>query len=243
TAKTPLLLVRKETAPVGAASTPATLLLGENFLRVDARTELVDGERRDRFVTGEFLSDVPYACQVVVTNPTSSPRTVELLLQIPAGALPLQKGFWTRGQSVALGPYSTQALEYAFYFPKSGDFAHYPAHASEKERLAGAAAPRTLHVVDVPTQVDTNAWEHVARHGTSAQVLAYLDGANVQALDLSLVAWRLREREFFASLIERLRARHCYDDKLWSYGLFHGDERTAREYLEHQDSRAVRSSP
>ena len=235
-ATTPLLLVRKETAPVGPAAEPATLLLGENFLPLDARTELVDGETRDRFVTGEFLVDVPYACQVVVTNPTSSPRTVELLLQIPTGAVPLAKGFWTRGQSVALGPYSTRALEYAFYFPASGDFAHYPAHASDKERLAGAAAPRTLHVVDAPTQVDTNAWEHVARHGTSAQVLAHLDGANLQALDLGRIAWRLRAREFFAPLVERLRARHRYDARVWSYGLYHGDERVAREYLEHQDA-------
>jgi len=236
TAKTPLLLVRKETAPVraGGASTP--LLLGENFLRLDARTELVDGETRDRFVTGEFLSDVPYACQVVVTNPTSAPRAVELLLQIPAGALPVQKGFWTRGQSLALGPYSTQALEYAFYFPRSGDYAHYPVHAAEKETLAGAAAPRTLHVVDRPTQVDASSWAHLARHGTPAEVFAHLDGANLQQLDLSLVAWRLREREFFTPLVERLRTRHRYDDKSWSYGLYHGDERTAREYLEHQDA-------
>jgi len=231
---TGLLLVRRETAPVGAAAAPSPLLLGENFLRLDERSEIVDGEKRDRFVNGEFQSDVAYACQVVVTNPTSSPRAVELLLQIPAGSVPVLKGFWTRGRSVELEPYSTRAIEYAFYFPASGDFAHYPVHASEKQALAGAGMPRTLHVVDTPAQLDTNSWEHVARSGSSAEVLAYVDAANLLRLDFRRIAWRLREREFFDALTAHLRTRHFYDDKTWSYGLFHGDQRVAREYLEQQ---------
>jgi hypothetical protein len=236
TAATPLLLVRKETAPVAAAGAAAALLVGENFLRLDARTEVVDGEPRDRFVTDEFLSDVAYACQVVVSNPTSGPRAVELLLQIPAGSVPVQKGFWTGGQSVELGPYATKVLEYAFYFPASGDFAHYPVHAAEKGALAGAAAARTLHVVERPTRVDTSSWEHVAASGSASEVLAHLAAANVQALDLGRIAWRLRDPEFFAAVVEHLRARHVYDARTWSYGLFHGDLRTTREYLEHRDA-------
>ena len=176
----------------------------------------------------------------MVTNPTSSPRAVELLLQIPAGAVPIQKGFWTRGTSVELNPYSTRALEYAFYFPKSGDFAHYPVHASEKEKLAGSAVSRTLHVVDTLTKVDTTTWEHVARRGSTAEVFAHLDSANVQRLDLGRIAWRLSNREFFAGLIARLRARHIFDDKAWSYGIFHGDQRVVREYLERHDEFVAR---
>ncbi len=230
---TPLLRVRQERAPVSAAAEPSPLLLGENFLRLDERTLLEEGQARDKFVTDEFLSDVPYACQVLVTNPTSSARAVELLLQIPAGALPVQKGFWTRGHTVELGPYSTQAIEYAFYFPAAGDFAHYPVHAAEQARLAGTAEPRTLHVVDRPTRVDTGSWEHVSQHGTSAEVLAHLDRANLQRLDLARLAWRLRERAFFEVLKARLRARYVYSDLVWSYGLFHEDAATTREYLEH----------
>ena len=65
------------------------------------------------------------------------------LLQVPAGAIPVQRGFWTKGVAVELAPYATQQIEYAFYFPASGSFAHYPAHAAEKGKLAAHAQPRS----------------------------------------------------------------------------------------------------
>ncbi|HEU4419113.1 MAG TPA: hypothetical protein VFT55_09255, partial [Planctomycetota bacterium] len=232
-AATPLLLVRKEVAKTEKAPDQAPLLLGENFFRLDDRYRFENGERRDAFVTDEFLADVAYGCQVVVTNPTSTKRTTEVLLQVPAGAIPVQKGFWTRGVAVELQPYATATIEYAFYFPASGDFAHYPAHAAEKGKLAANAEPRTLHVVATASKVDTTSWEHVSQQGTPAEVLAHIDGANVQRLDLAKVAWRMRDREFFGSLLPRLRARHVYDHTLWSYGIMHRDAEASREYLRH----------
>lgn len=232
-AATPLLLVRKEIEPVAPAPTPPTLVLGENFLRQDDRTLFEDGEVREKYVTGEFLTDVAYAAQVLVTNPTASRRSITLLLQIPAGAVPVQRGFWTRGRTIELGPYSTQPVEYAFYFPAPGDFLHYPAHASEKGALVSSAAGRSLHVVATPTEIDSNSWEHVSQHGRSADVLAYLERTNVQHLDLARCAWRLRDREFFGALVARLRARHVYSDAIWSYGILHGDATATREYLDH----------
>ncbi|MBL8748225.1 MAG: hypothetical protein JNK78_03630, partial [Planctomycetes bacterium] len=59
-AATPLLLVRKETTKTDAVADGAPLLLGENFFRLDDRFRFVDGERRDAFVTDEFLVDVAY---------------------------------------------------------------------------------------------------------------------------------------------------------------------------------------
>ncbi|MBM4063784.1 MAG: hypothetical protein FJ265_22195, partial [Planctomycetes bacterium] len=80
-AATPLLLVRKEITRTEKAADLPPLLLGENFFRLDDRYRFENGERRDAFVTDEFLVDVAYGCQVVVTNPTSQKRTTELLLQ------------------------------------------------------------------------------------------------------------------------------------------------------------------
>ncbi len=234
-AATPLLLVRKEVQKTEVAADVAPLLLGENFFRVDDRYRFEGGERRDAFVTDEFLVDVAYGCQVVVTNPTSSKRTTEVLLQIPAGSLPLQKGFWTKGVAVELAPYATASLEYAFYFPASGDFAHYPAHASEKGKLAAAASARTLHVVPTATKIDTTSWEHVSQQGSAAEVLGFLDRHNVQNLELGKLAWRMKDREFFQTLLVSLRARHVYDDTLWSYSILHRDAVAAREYLRHAD--------
>jgi hypothetical protein len=234
-AATPLLLVRKETTKTEKAQDLPPLLLGENFFRLDDRYRHENGERRDAFVTDEFLVDVAYGCQVVITNPTSSKRTTEVLLQVPAGAIPVQKGFWTKGIAVVLEPYATQSIEYAFYFPAAGSFAHYPAHAAEKGRLAANAEPRLLNVVVSPTRVDTTSWEHVSQQGTPAEVMAFLDTHNVQRLDLAKVAWRMKDRAFFTAMLGKLRARHVYDDTLWSYSILHRDADAAREYLRHAE--------
>jgi hypothetical protein len=238
-AATPLLLVKKEIQKTEKATDLPPLLLGENFYRLDDRYRYENGERRDAFVTDEFLAGVAYGCQVVITNPTSSKRTTELLLQIPAGAIPVQIGFWTKGVTVELQPYATQSIEYAFYFPAAGEYAHYPAHAAEKGKLAANAEPRTLHVVANPTKVDLGSWDHVSQQGTAAEVMTFLDTHNVQRIDLSKVAWRMKDREFFAALLPKLRALHAYDSTLWSYSLLHRDAQGTREYLEYnQDFQA-----
>ena len=234
-AASPLLLVRKEVAKVEAASGQAPLLVGQNFFRLDDRYRFEGEERRDAFVTDEFLVGVPYGCQIVVTNPTSSRRAAEVLLQIPAGAVPVQKGFWQKGIGVELAPYATRTIEYAFYFPATGEFAHYPVHAAEKGKLVANAEPRTLRVVAEPSKVDTGSWEHVSQQGTAAEVMAHLDNANIQRLDLGRIAWRMKDREFFTATLAKLRDRHVYDETLWSYALLHRDQQAAREYLRHAD--------
>jgi hypothetical protein len=237
TAGSPLLLVRKEVADAPAAATAEPLLIGQNYYRLDERYRMVDGERRDAFITDEFLVDVPYGCQVVVTNPTSTPRTVDLLLQAPQGALPVQRGFWTRGVPVQLAAYATTAVDYAFYFPAAGSFAHFPAHAAQKgkdgvDRHAAAAAARTLTVVATPSKVDTASWEHVSQRGTAAETLAFLDRENVHGLPLARMAWRMADKAFFGQALAALRARHAFDETLWSFALLHGDEVAARELLQ-----------
>ncbi|MBL9077349.1 MAG: hypothetical protein JNL08_07595 [Planctomycetes bacterium] len=234
-AATPLLLVRKEVTATEAAADVPPLLVGQNLFRLDERYRYENGEQRDAFVTDEFLVDTGYGCQVVVTNPTSQRRTVALLLQIPAGALPLNSGFWTKSRTLELQPYATATVEYAFYFPTAGDFAHYAVQAAEAGALAAAATARTLHVVASPSRVDTGSWEHVSQLGSAAEVLAHIDGANVQRLDLGRIAWRLRDRGFFGELLPRLRARHAFDATVWSYGVLHRDEAAAREFLQHRD--------
>jgi hypothetical protein len=149
--------------------------------------------------------------------------------------VPLLGGFWTKGKAVELAPYATATVEYAFYFPAPGSFAHYPAHAAEQGRLAAAAEPRTLTVVTVPTKIDTSSWEHVSQQGSAAEVLAFLDAHNVFGLDLAKIAWRMKDRAFFAQVLGKLRARHAFDATLWSYGLLHRDADATREHLERLD--------
>jgi len=235
-AASPLLAVRKDLRDSPQAAKASPLLVSQDFFRSDDRTEFAGSEQRDKFVRDEFLIEVAYGCRVVVTNPTSAARELELLLQIPAGSVALQNGRRTRGQRVKLEPYGTQSIEYAFYFPRPGRFAHYPVHVSQTGELVAFAPPATFNVVAEPSQVDQTSWEYVSQRGSTGDVLAYLGQANLQRLALARIAWRMRERSFYDSALSLLRQRMRFDSTLWSYSIFHADVAGAREYLRWTDN-------
>lgn len=243
TATAPLLCVHQELRTAEAAKQDAPVLLSQNLYRLDERFRFEGQEKLDAFVTGELVAGIAYGCQVVVTNPTSTPRRFDLLLQIPHGAVPVNASFPTRGMPVQLEPYATKAIDYAFYFPLAGDFAHFPAHVAKDGVLVTSAPSRTLHVVTTPTVVDTASWAHVAQNGTTDDVLAWLDAHNLGRADFAAVAWRLREKAFFTALVERLRTRLHYVDLVWSHGVLHGDEATTREYLAHHEAFVAKCGP
>src|SRR4029079_9032035 len=102
---------------------------------------------------------------------------------------------------LGLCPYRTQTLDYLFYFPSAGRYAHFPVHVAKNEALVAAAAPATFAVVETPSQLDTGAWEYVSQNGTPEQVLAFLNRENVHALNLDLIAFRMKDRAFFESVL------------------------------------------
>src|SRR5690606_26292396 len=109
-------------------------------------------------------------------------------------------------------------LEYYFYFPRTGDYKHYPVHVARDEQLAAWAEPFTFHVVEELSQLDTASWEYVSQWGTPAEVIGYLEQNNLQRIDLERIAWRMRDLDFFNQTLELLTKRHVYHPVLWSYG-------------------------
>ena len=234
--KSPLLLVRKEIVPVQRtdARPRSPILVSQNYYRLDEPYRFEGNQRFDAFLTGEFLVDVAYGCRVVVTNPSSSPRELDLLLQIPRGAIPVKRGFFTKGMRVALAAFATTSIDYAFYFPATCESPHYPVHVARGGELVAFAAASTLRVVPEPSEIDRTSWHYVSQNGTEEQVLAYLDAANLQRTDFAKIAWRMHDKAVFEKVIDLLRRRHVYTDVLWSYGIRHHDAGVAREYLRHQ---------
>ena len=231
----PLIAFHEETVAVEVPEKPGSILVSQNVLRQSERQEIIAGEPRDKFVSGEFLTHVVYTVQVVVTNPTSSRQRISVLLQIPAGAMSVLGGKATRSVPLVLEPYNVQALEYSFYFPLPGEYAHYPVHVSSGEALVAFVPPVPFTVVDKPSRPDEQSWAAVSQEGSSEQVLAYLDTHNIESLDLDLIAWRMKDAAMFRAVTERLTARHRFHPTLWSYGLLHKDPAAIRTWLSHQN--------
>ena len=235
-AKTPLVVVHeqiREVDPVQADST--AVLVSQDFYRYGERHRQVDGQQVDNFITDEFLVHTLYGSQVVVTNTSSTRQKIDVLLQIPIGAIPALNSRSTRSVHVELEPYHTQTLDYFFYFPAAGDFDHFPVHVAKNEILLATATPRKFDVVDEPSQLDKESWQYVSQFGTNQDVMTYLETHNVQDINLAKVAFRMRDKDFFTQALDLLSRRHVFDATLWSYGIHHNDVVSIRQLLQHRD--------
>lgn len=225
----------EEVRPAGAAKSAPPILVSQNVYRATDRFRDVNGEREDKFVTGEFVAQVVYGCQVVVTNPTSARQRLSVLVQVPAGAVPLGGAKYTRSVPVDLEPYRTHTMDTLFYFPQPGSYAHFPVHVAKDEKVVASAAPATFAVLAKPSKPDTESWDYVSQEGSNEEVLAFLNRENVRGLNLDRIAFRMKDRAFFEAAVKLLQDRHLFHPTLYSYGLLHADVPAARQFLQHQD--------
>lgn len=226
--------------PPSFSRPPPSVLIGQNYLLAADRWIWDGAEQREKYVTGnEMLIGQVYRCQVVITNPTSAREKLDVLLQIPKGALPVatdttRSGFITKTVNLELEPYGTEAIEYGFYFPRPGKFTHFPAHVAKGLSHITSAEPREIDVVKEPTIVDATSWAHISQQGSLDEVLAFLDTANLERIDLGRIAWRMHDRHSFERITSRLAERRVYEDRLWRYALAHQDRKRLGEWIDHQ---------
>jgi len=214
--------------------TPASVLVSQNFFAFNDRFSYENNEQIEKYVSQEFLTNQVYGCHVVITNVSMKHQKLDVLLQIPQGTLPVNNGFFTKSKFIELGSYCTTTVDFYFYFPFRGDFPHFPVHIAQNEKSIAFANPVTLHVVDQPTIVDTTSWEYISQKGTEEEVIKYLQSANIHRSNIALsqIAWRMKtSKDFFDKVIPILKKRFAFDQTLWSYSVYHKDEKLASEYL------------
>ncbi len=232
TAASTAIAFHREIKEAPMADNPPPLLVSQNCFRHDDRHRIENGEKVDKFVTDEFVAGVVYGAQVVVTNPTSARQKLDVLAQVPKGAIPVLGHRATATRRIAMEPYSTERFELFFYFPAPGQFPCFPAHVSKAGAVLAHAQPFTFNVVDQPTKVDEASWAHISQWGTSQQVLDYLASNNLHAVDLGLIAWRCRESaDFMKQALAVLDLRGLWHPALWSYGILHNHPPAVRQFL------------
>ncbi len=232
----PIVIFHEEIKPARDADRQTPILVSQNFFRHGDRYRYENNEKLDKYVDDEFLIHTTYGCQVVVTNPTSSPRKLDLLLQIPIGAMPVLGAKQTRSVHIHLAPYNTQTLEYYFYFPADGKYQHYPVHVAQNEQLVAFAEPFTFNVVKEPTKVDRESWAYISQHGSSEDVLRYMRDNNLNRTNLDKIAFRMQDARFFETVMKLLAQRHVYNGTLYSYGIKHNYVTAIREFLQHPNN-------
>jgi len=219
------------------------LVIGMSYVRTDDRYEWDSGEQRDKYVEGSFATGVVYTCQLVLANPTSSRQRIAALVQIPRGSVAVAGARVTHTIDVVLDAYGTHGHEYAFYFPAPGAWTHFPVHVTRGEAIVAAAPGRTLDVTSGGGTPDPRSWPYVSQRGSVAEVVAHLATANVAAIELARVAWRLRDRAAYDAILGALERRRVYDETLWAYSLLHRDGVRIRVWLRALGDRLLAAGP
>lgn len=237
--KTPSLLFREAREAVDAAVGPADepVLVLQRYQDPADPVRVVPGKDPvEKYVADEFLSGRAYDQIVLLSNPSGRRRRIDLVREIPEGAIALQRGVASDAMTEVLGPYETQRFTQRFYFPLPAD-APLPVHsatASEEGAFRGKADAFACTVVPKPTKVDTTSWDYVSQNGTEDEVLAFLRDANLDpdgGLDLSKAAWRFADRAFYDKAFEALDARGVFSEPLWRFAVNHGDSKRLARWL------------
>ena len=240
TSRSPMILFYRDMREVNKTAHSSSLLLRKNFFLLGDRTRVDSrGITVENPVQNTFLAGVPYLASLVITNPTITPQHLQVLYQIPRGAIPLQGNRSTRVVDLTLKPHATSYVEYSFYFPSPGIFPHFPEHVIEKNEVQAVAkngllgSNASIKVVSQVKPKDQKSWLSVARFGSNAEVLNRLHEVNLQRVSLQPILWRLSEKSFFHQVVSLLNKRLHYDPYVFAYGFKHNDTKAMETYIAH----------
>ena len=240
TAAAPMVAMHQQFQPVVFKPRNTSVLVSENFYQKNDRYREEDGVKYDKFVTSPFYAHHLYGAQVVITNPTSTPQAIDLLVQVPNGSMATSGSQETRSLQLQLDAFSTKTFEYSFYFPTAGEFTHYPAHVTKDDEVLAFADQRSFEVIDEPRELDKSSWVYVSQNASEDEVIEFLNTNNVLSLDLKKIAFRMKNKAFFERTIDTLKKRCQYDHVLWSYALLHQIGDASAEFLRHENRIAHR---
>ncbi|MBK1790213.1 hypothetical protein [Persicirhabdus sediminis] len=233
TAKSPLILFYRDTRETNKVADHSQLLARNSLYKLRDRSKTdKQGRKVNIPVTSPLQAGEAYTSSLTLTNPSDLPQEVEILQQIPQGAIALGESPATYSVKKEVPANQTIKLERHFYFPKTGEFPQYPTHILHNDEVQLTLPAEAWQVVDTPAQRDLTSWKSIAMYGSDEQVIAQLESANLNSLDLALTAWRMKDKAFYERAITILKQRLCYDGTLYSYAFLHGDEPAMQEYLE-----------
>lgn len=215
----------------------SALSVSTNYFDPFHTEAVVDGEVEDAFLDPTNLhTQKVYGCRVVVTNVSSQNYEVEVLTQIPTGAIPVMKGHKTRNQIVKLAPFQTTVVPYYFYFAAAGSFTHWPAHVNMNGKILGFdMKAQPIRVVDPRKIEDRSSWGYMCRDAEFGDLMSFIrNDVSLPKRDLTLLAPRgVSNLKQFKEICNVLRQRALYCPEFWrnafNFGVDGRDE--IEEYL------------
>ncbi|KAF9905186.1 hypothetical protein EC991_001949 [Linnemannia zychae] len=243
--KSPAIIFHSSTKETKEPAATGSVLVTQQYFSQLDRTEydakLMTNVRAYIQPGAEFRPLESYGAHVVLMNATPNPMRLHVEVQLPEGAVPIY-GNIEAGQDIMLAAHGNFQYEYKFYFPKEGDYPHYPAHVSDYDDIIAFAQPSVLKVRTrqpgslLGDTLDKTNWSYVLTHGTQEDVLAKLAKDPLDGMRVEILIPRLyRDAEFLRRVTDVMRDRHEYNDRIWSVSLvLKGEDKLVGEYIAQQ---------
>mmetsp|Transcript_17445 Transcript_17445/g.12460 ORF Transcript_17445/g.12460 Transcript_17445/m.12460 type:complete len:278 (+) Transcript_17445:524-1357(+) len=199
----------------------------------------IDGQDSNQTTAPDiYLTNSSYKCEVIVTNVSPYTKQFNLLFQIPVGSMPMLKTKSTSSIACKQGPFTTEKYQFWFYFPNVGEFKHFPCNLSIDQKVRARGPLNSLKVLKT-RKIDLDkieSFDDLLAAGTKEDVFNYLKTKNLfnkkQGFKMSKILYLLKDEKSFETVLEILRNRCIFNEKVWSYAFKHTNNHQAmKEYL------------
>ncbi|CAD8142905.1 unnamed protein product [Paramecium octaurelia] len=186
----------------------------------------------------ECLIDKIYGCQVIITNCSSTRADYQVLVELPNGAIPVNTVFYTKSYTINCQPYTTQRIEYFFYFPKVGTFSVYPANVSRFGQVVCVAQEGQLKVVESKSIQNLEAIDDILAKGSKDDILNFLSTKNIFNRNIfraEEIRYLLKDKDFYLKVIAIYRKRRFSDFESLKFSIYHADKESMKELFLHNN--------
>ena len=208
------------------------------FDPLDSHTIGKDGYTRTLNTVTEFVKQRVYQSRVSFTNTSDTDQEVQVVTEIPEGAVPMLGLDYLVNSSYKIRALKTEVLNFNFYFPASGEFDYYPASVTKEGFLVASAPKRVLRlrVVDRLQKKELNTITEIMSLGGKEDILGFLEKQNIlnqNIFDFKNIYWLLKDKEFYRGVVRVLKSRLIFEPRVWSFSVFHNDLEVFKEVLEY----------
>ena len=220
----------------GKADLKNDLLIAQRFYDPKDRYLISEEDPSVRFEkdVDEYVVDKIYGCEVIVTNVSVTRQEFQVLYEIPEGSLPIRQNEYTKSTTMTVNSFTTQTLNFFFYFPKNGNFKIYPANISRNGIVLAISKEKTFEVHNERISKQLETIDQILAQGSKEDILEFVKSKNLhnkEIFNFSNIYYLLKDKKFYSSFMEILKKRKIYDYITWSFSLMHGDMETAKEFL------------
>ncbi len=233
----PIVIASREIVRLEQVDESKQIMVGQSVVRADAASDQEESSDKVQNDAPEYLVNMAYEAKITLTNLSRSKKSVDVLWQIPQGAIAIPShttgkvSLATDSTTVDVEAFSTTTVSYAFYFPAAGKFVQYPVSISREDRVLARGERIEYNVVAEATQFDEKSWEFIAARGSAEQIEAFLKETNLRKINWSHIYHRLQDPNVYSVVVKAVDTNLISEPTVFGYSLWHKDKATLGKLL------------